>query len=95
MNDGRWADSPHLNWSGDGALFTLAVGVCSGVSFLHEFRDEDGSPAPILHRDLKPENVLVEGKKAGPPNEWEAKVGDFGESKQARQETMTMVGTRE
>ena len=48
----------------------------------------------IIHRDLKPDNVLVQGSKSSSPNEWVAKIADFGESREFQQgDNLTMVGT--
>ena len=49
---------------------------------------------PIYHRDLKGDNILIEGKKSSPPAEWNARISDFGESKEAYfHQTMTQTGT--
>ena len=49
---------------------------------------------PIYHRDLKGDNVLIEGSESVPPAEWNVRISDFGESKEAYfHQTMTQAGT--
>ena len=49
---------------------------------------------PIYHRDLKGDNILIEGSKSDTPAEWNVRISDFGESKEAYfHETMTQAGT--
>ena len=46
----RWHEYPDLHWASDGALARLALGIVSGMRFLHEFHDEQGFAVPVLHR---------------------------------------------
>ena len=49
---------------------------------------------PMYHRDLKGDNILVEGSKSAPPADWNVRISDFGESKEAYfHQTMTQAGT--
>ena len=55
---------------------------------------KDRRKTPIYHRDLKGDNVLIEGSKSDTPAEWNARISDFGESKEAYfHQTMTQTGT--
>lgn len=81
-----------VTWHKDGALSAWALGIVAGMRFLHEWTEE-GKCAPVLHRDLKTQNVLMDGSTSTPPATWGAIISDFGESKAARDETMTTVGT--
>ena len=94
LEDRSWReDKEHLTWTKNGTLLKLAIGIASGMQFLHEFKDTEGNPKPIYHRDLKGDNILIEGRKSGSPAEWNARISDFGESKEAYDETMTQTGT--
>jgi len=58
----------------------IAVGVARAMSYLHSQR-----PA-VIHRDLKPENILVD-------DGYNAKIADFGISREVDDATMTRAGT--
>ena len=95
LREDRWIkDTEHLTWAQNGALLKWAVGIASGMQFLHEFKDTEGNPKPIYHRDLKDDNMRVEGSASSSPTEWKTRISDFGESKEAYfDETMTQAGT--
>ncbi|MDP7114128.1 MAG: serine/threonine-protein kinase, partial [Myxococcota bacterium] len=58
------------------ATLKLAIDVCRGLHYAHEFRGADGKSLNLVHRDLKPSNIIV--NDAGT-----AKVLDFGIAKAA------------
>ena len=57
-----------------------AVGIARAMAYLHTQKP------PILHRDLKPDNILISG-------DYQAKVSDFGSSRDVAKMAMTQVGT--
>ena len=59
----------------------LALGIAQCFKYLHH---EQPNGKPLIHRDLKPDNVLVS-------DDLDAKVADFGESKQFDQEKAEMA----
>ena len=131
LGEDRWInDTEHLTWAKNGALLKLAIGIASGMEFLHTFsspfpkgstcaepgctnaaslgasggktadRCRTHAPSdyvkriktPIYHRDLKGDNILVAGSKSGSPGKWNARISDFGESKEANiDHTMSLV----
>ena len=58
----------------------IVIGVSRAMSYLHSQRP------PIIHRDLKPENILVD-------DGYNAKIADFGISREVDDATMTRAGT--
>ena len=65
---------PTLTWSAH--KLGVAVGISRAMAYLHS-----QSP-PIIHRDLKPDNILID-------EGFNAKVADFGVSREAVEMTMT------
>ncbi|KAK8934525.1 Leucine-rich repeat receptor-like protein kinase TDR [Platanthera zijinensis] len=61
--------------------YRIAVGVAEGISYMHH----DCSPA-IVHRDLKPSNILLD-------EDMEARVADFGVSKEAKASVSRIAGS--
>jgi len=41
------------------AIFTIALGVLSALTFAHTRRGAGGQPAPVIHRDVSPQNILI------------------------------------
>ncbi len=66
------------------ATLDLAIQVCRGLQYAHEFCDEDGKPLDLIHRDLKPSNFIVDRQGV-------AKVLDFGIAKAASNRYLTSV----
>ena len=66
------------------ATLDLAIQVCRGLQYAHEFSDEQGSPLNLIHRDLKPSNFIVDRQGV-------AKVLDFGIAKAASNRYLTSV----
>ncbi|MDJ0765416.1 MAG: serine/threonine-protein kinase [Myxococcota bacterium] len=56
----------------------IAIEVCRGLSYAHNFKDQAGNPLGIVHRDVSPPNVLL--SKQG-----EVKIVDFGLAKATSQ----------
>lgn len=59
---GRWLkylqlSSQVLDW--EQAVFIL-LRVLEALSYAHDFRRSDGTPAQVLHRDISPGNVLID-----------------------------------
>lgn len=67
-----------LTWSAH--KLPIAIGIARAMSYLH------AQEPPIIHRDLKPSNVLVD-------DGYNAKLADFGLSREEEEATMSSVGT--
>lgn len=55
----------HLNDAGSGTLpeetvVEWAIELCDVLSYLHNHKDKDGKPDPIIFRDLKPSNLMLD-----------------------------------
>jgi serine/threonine protein kinase len=64
----------------------IACGVCEGLQYAHDLRDEDGTPLNIVHRDVAPDNIMV--TSAGMP-----KLVDFGVAKAVSNTHRSVAGT--
>lgn len=63
----------------------IAIGVCKGLHYAHEKKDDDGRPFEIVHRDVSPSNVLVSF-------DGNVKVVDFGIARATSRHTLTQQG---
>lgn len=66
-------------------VLQIAFGVCQGLHYAHEQKDEDGSPLRIVHRDVSPTNIIVS-------TDGEVKIVDFGIAKAAAATHVTQAG---
>jgi eukaryotic-like serine/threonine-protein kinase len=63
----------------------IARGVCDGLAYAHQVKDEKGAPLNLVHRDLSPSNVLVSHTGG-------VFVTDFGIAKAAGNRHATRTG---
>ena len=82
----------YLHWkNGDesaGVLSKIAFGAAKAIRFMHS------KQPPILHRDIKPLNILVKGEHIQDVDSVQAKVTDFGTSRQFEKDAnLSMQGT--
>ncbi|RHY29222.1 hypothetical protein DYB32_005324 [Aphanomyces invadans] len=73
----HWFESSTMGFPSSVSKLSLAINIADAITYLHSF-----SPA-ILHRDLKSRNVLLS-------EAFVAKLTDFGISREASDETMTV-----
>ncbi|ETV98596.1 TKL protein kinase, variant 1 [Aphanomyces invadans] len=73
----HWFESSSMGFPSSVSKLSLAINIADAITYLHSF-----SPA-ILHRDLKSRNVLLS-------EAFVAKLTDFGISREASDETMTV-----
>ena len=67
-----------LNWSAH--KLPIAIGIARAMAYLH------AQDPPVIHRDLKPSNVLID-------DGYNAKLADFGLSREKDDGMMSNVGT--
>ncbi len=65
-------------------LFIISE-ICRGLSYAHDFRDNEGRLLNVVHRDVSPPNILIS-------RQGEVKIVDFGLAKAASQLETTDTG---
>jgi serine/threonine-protein kinase len=64
----------------------IAAGICEGLHYAHELKDDAGTALNIVHRDVAPDNIIL--SSSGVP-----KLLDFGVAKAMSQTQRTAAGT--
>lgn len=65
----------------------IAMGMCQGLHYAHEYRGQDGHLLSIVHRDVSPSNVMI-------ADDGSVKITDFGVAKALALTSFTQAGTR-
>ncbi|MGH7284974.1 MAG: serine/threonine protein kinase [Polyangiaceae bacterium] len=66
-------------------LAWICAGVCEGLDYAHDLRDESGTPLEIVHRDINATNIFVQ-------YDGTVKIIDFGLAKAVNRVTRTAAG---